>query len=130
MTSAVDACEIRIDNGITIVKLLTEFNYEMGLEVINYLSDNNLYEYRVIDYNGFSWHINHNEVVSMTNYSKSAFPEKNFVAFSANDDLAYGTLRELSVFRAQEGFTQVGVFRTLQESLDWMQAHKHNNQVH
>ena len=90
MTSALDACQIKVNDGVTVVTLLSEFDYDMGLEVIEYLSEHHLYEYRIIDYNGFSWHIKHDDILKMTEFSKSLFPKRNFVAFTVNDDLAFG----------------------------------------
>ena len=112
--------DVQVIDGITIVTTYQEFDLAGSMAILQFLSDHNLYQYRLYDYRHYSWHLNHDEVLELSSFSKKIFPEKNYVSFCAQDDLAYATLREFSVYREQEGHSDVSVFRSREDSLNWL----------
>ena len=119
-----DFCDIDLDDGIAIISYTIAPDPEMSRATLEFLADENIYHYRVFDFKDFPWHFSHQDVIDISTYSKSLFKEKSFTCFAAQNDLAFGTIRELSFYREQEGFTEVSVFRTVEESIEWMRQKK------
>lgn len=122
MNSQPDYCDVQVVDGITLVTFLEEPNLSMSKTILQYLHDSNLYHFRCFDFNGLKWHMTHDEIIELAKFSKQLFVDENYTCFTTDDDLSYGTLRELSVYREQEGLNEVGVFRTIEESIDWLQG--------
>ena len=112
--------KIEFLNGITRVEFLTKPTFEDGVAAVDEVVKNYPYEKRLWDLSKTKFDFTLQEVIGIAAYSKSKFIKPSKVAFIASDELTYGEMRELMVYREDDPRAEVYVFKTEQEALDWL----------
>ncbi len=105
---------------ITVIRFAEEPTVADTKEIIDILAKNESYHLRLWDMSRIQFDFTMDEIRAIAKYGKSRFPEKNFFAAVAPEDLAFGKLRAFEVYRAEEGHSDVRVFRTESEAIEWL----------
>ena len=110
---------VEINNGIARVS----FSSQPTLDEIKAATDE-LYEEFPCEKNlwalsGVNFDLSTEELVAIAKYSRPKPTKPNKIALFADDDLAYGELRQFAAHREQ-GDSQIQVFRNEEESITWL----------
>lgn len=107
-------------NGITRVEFLTKPTFEDGIAAIDDISENYPYEKRLWDLSKTEFDFTLQEIIGIAAHCKSKFTKPSKIAYIASDELTYGEMREMMVYREADPLAEVYVFRTEKEALDWL----------
>ena len=106
-------------DGITSIRFSKTPEMTDLVVIIDYLSENNLYERRLWDLNPCGLNLNINQLQEIALYGKSKFRKPSKLAIVASDDLTYGLSRVFEVHREEE-LVKTKVFRAEQEARTWL----------
>ena len=109
-------------NGITEIKIFQSFNIEQGKKILDEIAENYPYERRFWDFSEVNLKYSMDELKLIAEYSKGLFNKPNKTAFYTLSDLTYGEMRQLAVFREEEGKAFASAFRIKQEAIDWLHS--------
>lgn len=113
--------EISIRDGVSWIKILDgDIPLKETIAVIDELYEQRAYHRRIFDMRDHGFQVSFEDVQAISVYSKEKFRDANRGAFLVADDSTYGRIRQLMVFRDQEGLAETMVFRDEREALDWL----------
>lgn len=110
------------NDGITKIKLFDEINLEQGKVILDEIDKNYPYERRLWDFTEIDLHYSLEDIAEIAEYSKGLFTEPNKTAFYTSTDLTFGEMRQLAVYREEEGKASAKAFRNEQEAIDWLNS--------
>ena len=110
---------IENESGITIVHFDSDPTYNEIIEMLDYLSENNLYIKRLFDFSKVKFKLTTDQIKSMAEYGKKIFTQKNKGAVLSNIDLVFGESRQFSVYREDE-VCLFNTFRNKKDAIDWL----------
>ena len=110
---------IENNNGITKVIFYGQPTLNAIKATIDELYEKFPYEKRLWNLSNVTLNLSSEEIIAIARYGKPKFTKPNKIALFANDDLAYGGLRQFAAHREQ-GDSQVQIFRNEEESVAWL----------
>ena len=123
-----DYLTIDIVEDITVITMKHELTTVIAAMLIDYIIDNDIYQYRMLDMNGHQFRPTSADVKFLAKYD-NRMPKKNYGAWAiTNDDqLTFGTAREYASWRSDNEHCTVGVFYTFMEAFNWLSKKKVEN---
>jgi hypothetical protein len=112
--------EIVFLNDITRVEFLTKPTFEDGIAAIDDIAENYPCEKRLWDLSKTEFDFTLQEIMGIAAHCKSKFTKPGKIAYIASDELVYGEMREMMVYREADPCATVCVFKTEQEAIDWL----------
>ena len=113
---------IKHTDGITEIKIFQNFNLDQGKEILDDIEKNYPYARRLWDFSVVVLKYSMDDIKSVAEYSKKLFTKPNKTAFYTLSDLTFGEMRQLAVYREEEGKTSARAFRDKQEAIDWLNS--------
>lgn len=117
--------EIDQQGTVTIIRFFETPSYEETTLILDILAEKELYEKRLWDLTLIKFDFTMEEIKAIAEYGKKAFIKPNKSAFLAKDDLAFGEMRMLEVYRGQKEFAESRAFRDLDEAFHWLNEADH-----
>lgn len=119
-------CTVTIEGDITVVKFDSQPTPAEGRVILTQLAQQYPYQLRLWDMRNIVMNMSNNEIRGMATHGQNTFPLPNRAAFVAGDDLTYGELRVLEVFREEQPqHSLTRVFRDIDEARNWLLEQKH-----
>ncbi len=116
-----DIGDIRVENDITIVRFEKMPDLEANEALLAELAANYPHKLRLWDMRNIVIEQSQRELRELARKSAAIFTSPSRVAFVADDDLSFGSLRIFEVFSEQESRqTETRVFRDYQKAIDWL----------
>lgn len=106
-------------DGITTIRFSKTPKMDVLMVIIDYLSENNLYELRLWDLNPHGLDLSNEELRKIALYGKSKFRKPSKLTIVASHNLPYGLSRAFEVYREEE-LVKTKVFCTEQEARNWL----------
>ena len=112
---------IEVIDGYTKIDFFVKPEFSEAQACIDDLALNYPYEKRIYNLGKAGITFTTDEIIAIVVYGKSKLIRPSLVAFVASDDLTFGLMRQLEVYRGDDDSgTQVMVFRTEQEAAHWI----------
>ena len=124
MTDQLTYFSVQEMDGITLVSIHDGLTYEQAITMLEHLAARDIYHFRCIDISAIRISLTKDEVTAMAAHSKSIFKEPNRSAIIAGDDLSYGIIRSLIVYREEDAHMQMNVFRDVKSGIIWLNKQK------
>lgn len=118
-------CTITMDGDITVIQFRSQPTPAEGKIILSQLAEKFPYQLRLWDMRNIVMNMSNLEIRGMAEHGQSSFPLPNRAAFVAGDDLTYGELRVMEVYREQQPqHSLTRVFRDLDKARTWLLEQK------
>jgi hypothetical protein len=108
------------ESGITKIIFNKKPSYDDLIEMVDLLVQNHPYKKRLYDLREIEFDVSTSEIEALAAYGKKVFTEANKAAIITNNDLAYGEMRQFMVYREQDDFAAINVFREIDKAIEWL----------
>jgi hypothetical protein len=125
MCTLTNFCVLDDIDGITIICLTDDMSQQDAMLLIDHLREHELYHYRLLDFNQYPCQMSSKDIEALAEYDKK-FPEKNYGALIAKDNLTYGLMRKYAAHREMDDLATIRVFRTMREGIAWLKKKRHD----
>lgn len=116
----VNVYSISQEDGFTRIELQKAVNLLQFKLIIDELVEKYPYERRLLDVSRVILNLSTNEVEEIAEYGNGKFVMPNKAAIYAADDLSFGIMRQLQVFREAIDTSEMDVFRSKDEAVRWL----------
>ena len=106
--------------GITTIRLIGTPSVDFITELMEDLAKNHPYRLKLYDLNQAELDLSQNDNRELAERAKRIFKKPNWIAFLVNNDLAFGEMRQLGIYRQEKGIDVTHVFRVEKEAREWL----------
>ena len=124
MTETSPKYSIEVNDDITVISVWGSLSYDDAKFLLSKLAMENIYHFRCIDVSRVNITYTKEEVMGLSDHSKSIYKDNNRSAIIVGDDLAYGIIRSLIAYREEDAHMKMNVFRSVNKGVSWLKQQK------
>lgn len=111
---------ICVEGDLTVIRLFQPLSLKMICNIYQVLSVDHLYLKRLWDLRKVDFHFSEQDLLHISKLGQRLFPLPSFSAAVVSDEYSYAVLRQFEVYAESRMNTQLCVFYTMEQAMDWL----------